>query len=172
MLALQRARRTAETDGISEPVRNDLDVAVKETAEAVRELRELARGIHPAILEDEGLGAAIAALARRAGIPVEVRFELDDRLPRLVESTSYFTIAEALTNTQRHARASHATVRVAHTGDVLHIEVSDDGIGGAAPDRGSGLRGLADRVTAIGGRLEVDSRTDRGTRLTATIPTR
>jgi signal transduction histidine kinase len=170
MLALQQARRTADAETVPEVLRSELDVAARETTEAVRELRELARGIHPAILEDEGLGAAVAALARRAGIPVAVRVELDGRLPRLVESTAYFTIAEALTNTQRHAEASRATVRLSRAGDSLEIEVSDDGRGGATPERGSGLSGLADRVTALGGRLEVDSEVGGGTRIRATIP--
>ncbi len=170
MLALQQARRAADAEPVPEVLRSELDAAARETTEAVRELRELARGIHPAILEDEGLGAAVAALARRAGLPVDIRLELDGRLPRLVESTAYFTIAEALTNTQRHAGATRATVRVVRTGDSLEIEVSDDGRGGAAPERGSGLRGLADRVTAVGGRLEVDSEAGRGTRVRATIP--
>jgi len=172
MLTLQQARGTADADAVPEAVRVQLDAAARETTEAIRELRELARGIHPAILEDEGLAAAVAALARRAGIPVDVRVALDRRLPRLVESTAYFTIAEALTNTQRHARASQATVRVAHAGATLELEVSDDGQGGAEPERGSGLRGLNDRVMALGGRLEVDSEAGRGTRVRATIPTR
>ncbi len=171
MLALQQARGSADADGVPEALREQLDAAARETTEAIRELRELARGIHPAILEDEGLGAAVAALARRAGIPVDVRMAIDGRLPRLVESTAYFTIAEALTNTQRHARASHATVRVTHARGALDLEVSDDGQGGAEPERGSGLRGLADRVMALGGRLEVDTVTGRGTRIRATIPT-
>jgi len=171
MLALQQARGTADAEAVPAALREQLDAAARETTEAIRELRELARGIHPAILEDEGLGAAVAALARRAGIPVDVRITLDGRLPRLVESTAYFTIAEALTNTQRHARASHATVRVAHAGTKLELEVTDDGQGGAEPERGSGLRGLADRVMALGGRLEVDSEAGRGTRVRATIPT-
>ena len=169
-LALQQARATADAEAVPEALREQLDAAAGETTAAIRELRELARGIHPAILEDEGLGAAVAALARRAGIPVDVRLALDGRLPRLVESTAYFTIAEALTNTQRHAAASRATVRIAHAGGTLEIEVSDDGQGGAEPERGSGLRGLADRLMAIGGRLEVESGAGRGTRVRATIP--
>ena len=171
MLALQQARTSAESEAVPEVLREQLDAAAAETTEAIRELRELARGIHPAILEDEGLAAAVAALGRRAGIPVELRFDLDGRLPRLVESTAYFTIAEALTNTQRHARASHASVHLEHAGDTLTLEVTDDGEGGAEPERGSGLRGLTDRVVALGGRLEVDSLTGRGTTVRATIPT-
>jgi signal transduction histidine kinase len=170
-LALQQARGIADAEAVPEALRDQLDTAAGETTEAIRELRELARGIHPAILEDEGLGAAVAALARRAGIPVDVRLALDGRLPRIVESTAYFTIAEALTNTQRHARASRAIVRLEQAETMLEIEVSDDGTGGAEPGRGSGLRGLADRLMAIGGRLEVDSPVGRGTQLRATIPT-
>jgi signal transduction histidine kinase len=170
MLALQEARGAADAAAVPATVRSGLDAAAAETTEAIRELRELARGIHPAILEDEGLGAAVAALARRAGIPVDLQVTLDGRLPRLVESTAYFTIAEALTNTQRHARASTASVRLAHTGAALELEVIDDGQGGAEADRGSGLRGLADRVMAVGGRLEIDSVAGRGTSIRATIP--
>jgi signal transduction histidine kinase len=121
MLALQEARGTADGEMEPEKMRLQLEAAARETTEAIRELRELARGIHPAILEDEGLGAAVAALARRAGIPVDVRLELNGRLPRLVESTAYFTIAEALTNTQRHAQANRATVRLERTSDWLVI---------------------------------------------------
>jgi signal transduction histidine kinase len=172
MLALQQARRTADTETVPATLRDQLDVAVTETSEAVRELRELARGIHPAILEDEGLPAAVAALARRTGLPVDVSIDLDGRLPRLVESTAYFTIAEALTNTQRHAGASQAAVRMARNGPILELEVTDDGEGGAEPERGSGLRGLADRVMALGGTLEIDSVAGRGTSIRAAIPTR
>jgi signal transduction histidine kinase len=168
-LALQQARGTAGTGGVPEALREQLDAAARETSEAIRELRELARGIHPAILEDEGLGAAVAALARRAGLPVDVHVALDGRLPRLVESTAYFTIAEALTNVQRHARASRASVRLVQTEALLELEVGDDGQGGAEPDRGSGLSGLADRLMAIGGRLHVASGPG-GTRVRATIP--
>ena len=171
MLALQQARSTADAEAAPKPLRDQLEAAARETTEAIHELRELARGIHPAILEDAGLEAAVAALARRVGIPVDVGMTLDGRLPGLVESTAYFTIAEALTNTQRHARASHATVRVVHAGASVELEVSDDGKGGAAPERGSGLRGLADRVIALGGRFEVISEAGRGTRIRATIPT-
>ncbi|MBA2264671.1 MAG: sensor histidine kinase [Chloroflexi bacterium] len=171
MLALQQARSTADAEAAPKLLREQLDAAAREITEAIHELRELARGIHPAILEDAGLEAAVTALARRVGIPVDVGMTLDGRLPRLVESTAYFTIAEALTNTQRHARASHATVRVVQAGASLELEVSDDGQGGAAAERGSGLRGLADRVMALGGRFEVVSDAGRGTRIRATIPT-
>ena len=169
-LALQQARGTAESVGAPDALRGHLAAAVDETNEAIRELRDLARGIHPAILADEGLPAAVTALARRAGIPVDVRVDTMGRLPNLVESTAYFTVAEALTNTQRHAGATRANVRVARVDGVLQVEVEDDGQGGAEPERGSGLRGLADRVQAVGGRLDVESDPRAGTRVRATIP--
>jgi len=171
MLALQHARSTADSQGAPEALREQLDAAASETTGAINELRELARGIHPAILEDEGLEVAVAALARRVGIPVEISMTLNGRLRRMVESTTYFTIAEALTNTQRHARANHATVCVVHAGTALELEVTDDGQGGAAAERGSGLSGLADRLMALGGRFEVISNDGRGTRILAMIPT-
>ncbi len=170
-LALQRARSSANQEAVSSDLRRQLGAAADEIGEAIRELRELARGIHPAILEDAGLEAAIGGLARRAGIPVEVAVRLDGRLPRLVESTAYFTVAEALTNAQRHAGATHATVCLERTEDRLVLEVRDDGRGGADPGRGTGLRGLADRIAAIGGQLEVDSEEGIGTRLRAMLPT-
>ena len=171
-LALQQARASTDAaDGsATAALRGELDAAANELNLAIRELRELARGIHPAILEEEGLGPAVAGLARRASLPVEVRVELDARLPRLVESTVYFTIAEALTNSQRHAQATQARVHVARTDGTIAVEVSDDGAGGADPARGSGLRGLADRVAALGGSLSVDSQPGAGTRVRATIP--
>jgi signal transduction histidine kinase len=169
-LALQRARASAEATDVSSDVQDALDEAAREANDAIRELRELARGIHPAILEEEGLGPAIGALARRATIPVEVQVDVAGRLSSVVEATAYFTIAEALTNAQRHSAARSASVRVARAGQSLEVEVLDDGHGGADPAQGSGLRGLADRVNALGGRLAVESPPGRGTTIRATIP--
>ncbi|HEY7737230.1 MAG TPA: sensor histidine kinase [Candidatus Limnocylindrales bacterium] len=171
MLALQEARATVDAESAPAALRERLEAAARETTEAIRELRELARGIHPAILEDEGLAAAVHALARRAAIPIDVQVSLDGRLPPLVESTAYFTIAEALTNIQRHASASRATVRLTHAAGRLEVEVEDDGAGGADPARGTGLRGLVDRVAAIGGRLDIASEPAKGTRIRTSIPT-
>jgi len=156
--------------GVTLALQQARGAAAEETNEAIRELRELARGIHPAILADEGLPAAVTALARRAGITVDIRVDITGRLPSLVESTAYFTVAEALTNTQRHARATRASVRLARVDGALQVEVADDGQGGAEPERGSGLRGLADRVQAVGGRLDIESDRRAGTRVRATIP--
>ena len=169
-LALQSARAAADGDGRSPEVRDALAVAADELASAIRELRELARGIHPAILAEDGLGPAVAGLARRATLPVDARVTLEQRLPAVVESTAYFTIAEGLTNAQRYAGASRVTVDVGVRDDALEIQVRDDGAGGADPARGSGLRGLADRVTALGGQLAIDSPAGGGTTVRATIP--
>jgi signal transduction histidine kinase len=169
-LALNEARAIAGRGAAPGPLGDHLDALANELAAAIRELRELARGIHPAILEHEGLGPAIAGLARRASVPVEVRVEVPERLPAVVESTAYFTIAEALTNTQRHAAASHARISAVSVDHRLELEIADDGVGGADPRRGSGLRGLDDRVTALGGVLTIDSRAGEGTAVRASLP--
>jgi signal transduction histidine kinase len=147
-----------------------LDETEVEVQGALRELRELARGIHPAVLTDQGLGAAIWTLAERAPIPVEIQ-DSGERLPPHVETAIYFLVAEALTNVARHAHGSRAWVSVEPRGDVVVVEVRDDGVGGAALDGGgSGLRGLADRVGALDGTLRVESPPGRGTCLHAEIP--
>ncbi|MEY2532857.1 MAG: hypothetical protein QOF29_767, partial [bacterium] len=142
----------------------------EELSEASAELRELARGIHPAVLTDRGLAPAIAALAARAPFPVEVVDLPADRLPAEIETTAYFTVAEALTNVAKYARATHATVRVACEGDDAVVEVVDDGIGGASAADGSGLTGLADRIGACDGSLSVASPPGEGTRVRAVLP--
>ena len=144
--------------------------AGEELDSALEELRELARGIHPAVLTDRGLGTAIQTLANRAPVPVELGELPDERLPAAVELAAYFVVAEALTNVAKYAEASHATVQVERQNGRVVVEVSDDGVGGADPRRGSGLRGLADRLAVIEGRLEVDSEQGHGTTVTARIP--
>jgi signal transduction histidine kinase len=134
------------------------------------ELRSLARGIHPAVLTDEGLSAALAALARRSPVPVELRAVPAERLPRPLEAAMYFVASEALANVAKHAQASHVTVTVARTDGRLRLEVTDDGIGGADFSGGSGLNGLADRVEALDGRLNVSSDAGAGTTLLAEFP--
>jgi signal transduction histidine kinase len=147
-----------------------LDEAAAELQHATTELRELARGIHPAVLIDHGLGPAIGALANRAPVPVEVAALPNGRLPAPVESAAYFLVAEALTNVSRYARASFAEVRVARANGSVTVEVRDDGIGGADPAAGSGLRGLADRMAALDGALEVSSPPGAGTTVRAVLP--
>jgi PAS domain S-box-containing protein len=147
-----------------------LESVGEELSQASAELRELARGIHPAVLTERGLAPAIAALAARAPVPVEVIGLPEERLPPTAEATAYFTVAEALTNVAKYAQATHATVRLAHEDGVLAIEIRDDGVGGARADAGSGLSGLADRVGALDGSLHVESPAGAGTLVRAVLP--
>jgi signal transduction histidine kinase len=147
-----------------------LEGAGEELDAALDELRELARGIHPAVLSDRGLEPALEALVRRAPLPVDLRSAPHERLPEAVELAAYFVVSEALTNIVKYAHASHATVDVESQNGRLIVEVGDDGVGGADPSRGTGLRGLADRLAVVDGRLEIDSHAGRGTKITARIP--
>ena len=142
----------------------------EELAGALEELRELARGIHPAVLTDRGLVPALEMLAGRASIDVDLSATLEHPLPPPVEAATYYVVAEALTNASRHAQASSARVRVSHTNGRARVEVADDGVGGADTTKGSGLRGLGDRVEALGGRLRVVSPRGGGTTVTAELP--
>jgi signal transduction histidine kinase len=147
-----------------------MDPELERSVDAARiELREFSRGVHPAVLTDLGLAAALAELAGRSPVPVEVSVSAD-RLPSAVEAAAYFVCSEALANVGKHAAASRAEVEVDVTAGALRIEIADDGVGGVDPARGSGLRGLADRVEALGGRLTVESRPARGTHVIAEIP--
>jgi signal transduction histidine kinase len=137
---------------------------------ALGELRELARGIHPALLTQSGLGPAIGSLAERSPAPVQAHVSVDERLPAPVESAAYFVVAEALTNVARYAQATHADVEVRRDADELVVVVADDGVGGVDVAAGSGLRGLQDRLAAVDGTLRIDSPRDAGTRLEARIP--
>lgn len=137
---------------------------------ALGELRELARGIHPAILTQSGLTAAVGALADRAPVPVEVEVAVDERLPAPVEAAAYFVVSEALTNVARYAQASGATVDIGFEDGELVVAVADDGVGGVDLEAGSGLRGLEDRLSAVDGRLAIESPAGGGTRLVARIP--
>jgi signal transduction histidine kinase len=146
-----------------------LDAASAELDNALAQLRELARGIHPAILAEAGLGPAIRSLAERSAVPVRVTAS-DERSPTRVETAAYYVVAEALTNVVRYAAASEATVSVERSDGVLLVRVADDGVGGADPERGSGLRGLEDRVAAVGGTLTVTSPPHAGTTILAEFP--
>jgi signal transduction histidine kinase len=144
--------------------------ARREAEFAIEELRELAGGLHPTLLSERGLGLALEALASRAPVPVELDGVPPERLDPAVEAAAYFVTAEALTNVAKYARASEAVVRLSVADGSLRLEVCDDGVGGAAIDRGSGLRGLRDRVDALDGRLELDSPPGGGTTVTVEIP--
>jgi signal transduction histidine kinase len=137
---------------------------------AIKELRELARGIHPAILTEAGLGAAITALADRSSVPAVVSSVPDRRLSAAVEATAYFVVSEALANVAKYASATRASIGADCVGSTLRVEIGDNGVGGADGSRGSGLRGLEDRVAAVGGRFTIDSPIGQGTLVVAEIP--
>ena len=149
-----------------------LTTAQADLAQGLRELRELARGIHPVVLTERGLRAALDALATRAPVPVEVTTLPDERLAAPVEAAMYYVVAESITNVAKYAHASGATVSIDRANGAATVIVADDGVGGADPARGSGLRGLAARVEALNGRLDVTSPPGGGTRITAEIPMR
>ena len=148
----------------------ELDAAGGEVLGAIDELRELARGFHPAVLTEGGLRPALESLADRSPVPVDLDADIERRLSPAIEATVYFVVAEALTNTAKYASARQATVRVRDANDRLRLEIHDDGRGGADMDGGSGLRGLDDRVAALGGTLLLASPPDGGTRITVDLP--
>src|SRR5207244_3476671 len=167
-LTLRLARRQVET-GESTAAAGSLAAAAEELDRALGELRELARGLHPAALTDQGLASAIETVAKRLPIRVDVRAP-SERLPEDLEATVYYIVSEALTNVVKHAQASQAKVEIAVDGDTLRFEVVDDGRGGADPTAGSGILGLRDRAEAAGGTLFVVSPPGKGTGVTAQLP--
>ena len=151
-------------------VRQELDAARSEIALSLGELRDVARGIHPAVLSGHGLTVAVESLAAHAPLPVRLVICVEDRLPERVEVAAYYVVSESLANVAKHAHASEARVSLERRGDYLVVEIVDDGDGGADTEKGSGLRGLADRVEALGGRLRVWTPLGGGTRVQAEIP--
>jgi signal transduction histidine kinase len=149
-----------------------LQAAREELAQALSELRELARGIHPAVLTERGLTYALTTLAERAPVEVVLDVQLDRRPPPAIEAAAYYVVAEALANVAKYAQATTATVSVTIDRERLHVEVADDGVGGADASAGSGLRGLDDRVQAFGGSLRVISPPGQGTQILAELPLR
>ncbi|HET8750953.1 MAG TPA: GAF domain-containing sensor histidine kinase, partial [Gaiellaceae bacterium] len=171
LVSLSVSLRLAQTQlrGNPEGAAEILSASREELTQALAELRELARGIHPAILTHQGLEAALEALAARAPVPVEVT-ACPQRLPPPVESAAYYIVSEALTNASKHAAATRAWVSLHLEDGTLHLSVRDDGVGGADPTRGSGLIGLRDRVEALAGTIEIDSPPGAGTCVGAAIP--
>ena len=167
-LRLARAEVPPELDRLNAEL-NRVAIGLSSTLD---ELREFARGIHPAILAEGGLAQALKTLARRSSIPVDLDVRTQERLPEHVEVAAYYVISEALANAAKHAKASGVHVQVDVTGGVLRLDVRDDGVGGADPARGSGLIGLRDRVEAIGGSSRVTSRRGEGTQLLIELPVR
>ncbi|HWD77403.1 MAG TPA: sensor domain-containing protein [Kribbella sp.] len=151
-------------------VRKLIEEAHSEAMQAIAEIRDLTRGLHPPVLTDRGLDAALSAVAARSAVPVRLSVDVRPRPSLTIESIAYFVVTEALTNVAKHADAASAEVLVTRVGDVLRVEVRDDGRGGADPAGGSGLRGLTDRVAGVDGRLTVDSPPGGGTTLIAEVP--
>jgi signal transduction histidine kinase len=168
-LSLELGELGDRLDGDAE-TRTRFEAARQEVTASLAELRDLARGIHPAAVSDHGLAVALEAVATRATVPVQVIGATQDRMPEPVELAAFYVVCEALANVARHAGASSAVIELERDPGALIVEVRDDGVGGASADSGSGLRGLADRVEALGGRLQVWSPQGRGTRLRAEIP--
>jgi signal transduction histidine kinase len=154
----------------ADDLREQLARTAQGLAEAVEDLQELSRGIHPAILSKGGLGAAIKALGRRSAVPVELDVHVDRRLPKPVEVAAYYVVSEALTNAAKHAQASLIRVDVNDQDGMVRLAVTDDGVGGADPDQGSGLVGLRDRIEAVGGHIEIASPPGGGTSLVVAMP--
>ncbi len=154
----------------SEDSRARLGRARQEIAVSLEELRDVARGIYPAVLSGHGLQVALESLAARAPIPLDLRITVSGRLPATVEATAYYVVCESLTNIGKHARATSAGVDVSRADGLVTVEVVDDGVGGADTERGSGLRGLADRVESLGGHLRIWTPSGGGTRVRAEIP--
>jgi signal transduction histidine kinase len=170
-LAMHLGMARATLTDASEPARKAIAEAHDEALLALAELREFVRGLHPAVLNDRGLDAALSGIAARAPLPVRLRVDVAARCSPSIEAVAYFVVSEALTNVAKHARASSCEVTVRRNGDVLGIVVSDDGVGGASEGQGgSGLRGLAQRAAAVDGRMEVDSPPGGPTRITVELP--
>ena len=172
LVSLGLAARTAAADVTAgrDDLRAYLTRIAAGLADAVAELQELSRGIHPAILSERGLGPALRTLARRSAVPVDLDVTVDARCPEPVETAAYYVASEALTNVMKHAQASQVQVRLAARDGRLLLSIRDDGVGGADPTRGSGLAGLTDRVEALGGSIRLDSAAGAGTHITVDLP--
>jgi signal transduction histidine kinase len=168
-LLLRSARKRAAGN---EDLERLLDRSIEELQLGLQELRELARGIHPAVLTERGLEPALQSLVARAPVPVTVQAPAGERLPGPVESAAYFVVSEGLANVAKYSQATHAQVVVERVNGRVTVEVADDGVGGADAANGSGLRGLSDRIAALDGRLSLHSPAGRGTVLRAEIPVR
>jgi signal transduction histidine kinase len=169
-LAVNLGLAKATLTGLPEEARQVIDHAHAEAKEAIAELSNLVRGLHPAVLEDRGLDAALSGLATRVPVPVRVRVTMERRPPPAVESVAYFVVSEALTNVTKHSQATQAGVTVQCTAAVLRVAVTDNGTGGADPAAGSGLTGLAQRVRSVDGTLGIESPPGGPTTITAELP--
>ena len=169
-LALQLRAAAGDVNAEPEELREVLAQAANEVTAALREVREIARGIHPAVLSQGGLGPALRALARRSAVPVELTVSTGGRLAERIEVTAYYVVCELLTNAVKHARASVVRVAAVPEDGTLYLSIRDDGVGGADPAQGSGLVGLRDRVEAIGGTMLIQSPAGAGTTVLVFLP--
>jgi len=167
-LAVRAAEATVSPE--REDLREELSRVAEGLAEAVEDLQEISRGIHPAILTKGGLGPALQTLAHRSPIPVGLDITMDARLPEPIEVAAYFVASETLANAAKHSQASRIDLSLSESDGSLELSVRDDGVGGADAARGSGLVGLTDRVEALGGSIRVDSLPGKGTKITAELP--
>ena len=172
LVSLALAARTAEADVAAgrADLRGYLSRIAAGLADAVAELQEFSRGIHPAILSERGLGPALRTLARRSAVPVELEVTTDARCPEPVEVAAYYVASEALANAMKHAQASRVEISLGTVDRSLLLSIRDDGVGGADPARGSGLAGLTDRVEALGGSIRLHSAAGAGTHITVDLP--
>ncbi|HEY4608829.1 MAG TPA: histidine kinase, partial [Ilumatobacteraceae bacterium] len=169
--ALSLRLAEAQLSDSSDPRVNEiLSKAIAQLAEAITELRDLGRGIHPAVLTEFGLGPALNSLANRVPLSVDLQVDVPSNLPYAVSSTAYFAVSEALTNVVKHANATTVSVRATVCHDFLRVEVADDGSGGADVDAGTGLSGIADRIATVGGSLRIESPIGDGTRFALELP--
>jgi signal transduction histidine kinase len=169
-LDLESVRETTPPE--DRDTRLGLDRISRELEAVHDDLRQLSHGLHPAILSRRGLAAALAALARTSPIPVDLESNIAERQPAPLEIGVYYVVSEALTNAAKHSGASEISIRVVAEGDRIRATISDDGVGGADRNAGSGLTGLIDRVAALGGKVEIDSRAAAGTTISAVVPIR
>lgn len=169
-LAMDLGRAREKMDSDPEGAREIIDISHERAKRVMTEMRELVRGIHPAVLSDRGLDAAISAVAGRMPINVDVNVHVHERLPEEIEGTAYFVVVEALTNITKHAQADRARVNIQRDGNWLRITVTDNGRGGANPEAGTGMRGLRDRILALEGTFAFASPPGQGTRITVEIP--
>jgi signal transduction histidine kinase len=169
LVSLALTLRRAEVQARGTPAQQAVSDAIAQLEEALAELRDLARGLHPAVLSERGLAAALEALVARSSLPVELQAPEEPAAPAS-EAAIYFTVAEALTNVAKHAHAARVRVAVDIRGGILSAQIADDGIGGARVTTSSGLRGLTDRLVALGGTLTIDSPRGGGTIIRARVP--
>ncbi|SDD86447.1 Signal transduction histidine kinase [Glycomyces harbinensis] len=169
-LAMNLGIARATLTDLPEDASRALAQAHEESKQVLTDLRDLVRGLHPAVLEDRGLDAALSAVAARSPVPVRVKVDMDRRAPRDVEGVAYFVVSEALTNAARHSDAQHAAVEVQLDGERLRLKVTDDGRGGADPEAGTGLKGLADRVRSVDGTFHLTSPLGGPTTIEAELP--